>query len=315
MRVPAPNEMKQFLYGETPEAEARKIEEQLFEDSDLFYELTSLEHELVDSYVRGKLTGEELRRFEKALIRSDERKEQVLDARALQRLIKEENRSIGAGALSDPSGRQGGSQVFDSASFQTAAMRYALAAVVVLLTLCTAWFSFDAYRARNRLADARAQLERERDDAKRQIEELRAEVAKQNGDGNRELREQEAKLTQLQEEVERLRTPQEKGESDYTATITEIGSRGVSDAKVIRRAKLQVTVKVPLETQWEYNAYTIYDADGSQIPARLKITSDKGMKYLIFSLPVRNLKIEITGTNNETGAKERKEYRLEVRGH
>jgi len=98
---PSKEEIEKYLFHELISSEREKIEEQLFEDNDFFYEVLLLEDDLVDLYVIGKLEGDQLARFENSLQASPERREKVASAQALQRRIAElaEEKRVVAGAL------------------------------------------------------------------------------------------------------------------------------------------------------------------------------------------------------------------------
>lgn len=52
---PTREELKRYLYYELPDAERDALEERLFEDEGLFYEVRHLENDLVDAYARQEL--------------------------------------------------------------------------------------------------------------------------------------------------------------------------------------------------------------------------------------------------------------------
>jgi hypothetical protein len=72
-------EMKRFVFYEMTEKEREAVEDRFFEDSDYFYELSELENDLVDSYVRGELIGTDLKRFEESLIKSPEKEQRYVE--------------------------------------------------------------------------------------------------------------------------------------------------------------------------------------------------------------------------------------------
>jgi hypothetical protein len=84
------SDLKRFLYGEVSEAERQAIEDDLLLDDNLYYRLLLLENKLVDQYVAGKMTGEDLHRFEKSLEKVPPRRIKIANSVALQTLIEDE---------------------------------------------------------------------------------------------------------------------------------------------------------------------------------------------------------------------------------
>ncbi|MCB1025586.1 MAG: hypothetical protein KDB79_14410, partial [Acidobacteria bacterium] len=76
-------EMKRFVFHELSIEEREIFEERFFLDEDFFYDLLELENRLVDDFVRGKLKGSDLKRFEASLEKSEERRQKVANAIAL----------------------------------------------------------------------------------------------------------------------------------------------------------------------------------------------------------------------------------------
>ena len=83
-------EIKRYLYNEMTDDERARIEEEFFDDDELFFEVVSLENELVDFYARGKFPAAELARFERSLEALPERRAKIANAVALQSHIEAE---------------------------------------------------------------------------------------------------------------------------------------------------------------------------------------------------------------------------------
>ncbi len=73
-----------YLLGQLPEAERDHFEDRYFSDEALHEQLQAIEEELIDAYVDGDLTGEDLACFELRFIGSPERERKILFARALR---------------------------------------------------------------------------------------------------------------------------------------------------------------------------------------------------------------------------------------
>jgi hypothetical protein len=330
--APGPEQVKQFLYGEMSEEEAQVIEERLFVDTEFFYALTSLENELIDRYVQGRLTGEELKRFERSLTKSDERREQVKNARALQRVIAERKKAASAIVPHEsqrPPIRPG------LINYSSPSIRYAMAGLVVLLGVSVAWLLYANHQARQHLAEARGeQAQRERElqkdieDHQQQIKDLRRKLDEQI-EKNKEL----GKVFKPHDAPPALPNPggrsgnpgsrsggvlvgsnRNRGNGgERSPTITSIGGRGGAEAKVINHSNKSVTVRLPLETETDYGAYEIKTDDNKIITTGERVISGQGKKYLIVRLPAKSLKFSVIGINSETGAKKTiDDYKLEL---
>ena len=89
--------MKGFLLGDLVDKERVAFEDDFLSDQQLFEELRVVEDELVESYVRGWMSDDELAKFESNYLRSDSGRKKVEAFRAFQRKIEERNRAINAG--------------------------------------------------------------------------------------------------------------------------------------------------------------------------------------------------------------------------
>jgi hypothetical protein len=71
----------QYLLGSLPEEETERVEELCFIDDEFAVRLSAVENDLVDAYVRGKLSGEKLERFDSHYLASPKRRKKVKTAR------------------------------------------------------------------------------------------------------------------------------------------------------------------------------------------------------------------------------------------
>jgi anti-sigma factor RsiW len=75
--------MTRYLLGDLPEAEQAAIEQEFFADPEKFEEIWAVENDLVDSYVRGRLSRGERELFERNYLKSPKHRERVAIARKL----------------------------------------------------------------------------------------------------------------------------------------------------------------------------------------------------------------------------------------
>jgi hypothetical protein len=71
----------QYLLGSLPERETERVEELCFIDDEFAVRLSAVENDLVDAYVRGKLSSEKLERFDSHYLASPKRRKKVKTAR------------------------------------------------------------------------------------------------------------------------------------------------------------------------------------------------------------------------------------------
>jgi tetratricopeptide (TPR) repeat protein len=115
------NQLKRFLLGDVTSEEEAQLEDRLFDDRDFVHQLAVAEEELIDDYLRGRLTDDERNRFESHFMRphilsailpvgrltkigwvglTDERREQLLMIKALKRYAENSKRGS-AGRLGE----------------------------------------------------------------------------------------------------------------------------------------------------------------------------------------------------------------------
>jgi hypothetical protein len=75
--------LTQYLLGELAEEETERLDEMSIVDDEVAWRLRSVENDLVDAYVRGKLSGETLERFKSSYLSTPQRRKRVILANAL----------------------------------------------------------------------------------------------------------------------------------------------------------------------------------------------------------------------------------------
>lgn len=175
--------VRQYLLGALPEDEQWELEREFFADGALLDELSAAESELVDAYVRGQLTGDELRGFEQHYLATSRHGERVAFAGELLRAADE----AGASELRELPGHPRLSW-WARLLAGLRAPRFALGALVAALLLLVAGAWLITQRA-----SWRAQLNRAEEEQASQQERaraLQAEITRQqerNADLNAEL--------------------------------------------------------------------------------------------------------------------------------
>ncbi|MGB7621990.1 MAG: hypothetical protein WBN92_06530 [Terriglobia bacterium] len=79
------NKLARYLLGELSEGERIEIEDRYLSDGEFFDEMSVAEDELIDTYVRGRLSGKDRELFEQNFLCSAARRERLKSAQALMR--------------------------------------------------------------------------------------------------------------------------------------------------------------------------------------------------------------------------------------
>lgn len=87
-----------YLLGDLPDAERDRFEERLFLDEDLSLSLDAAENDLVDEYLRGELSGEQVVKFERNFTLAESRPEKLQIASVLQTKVFNEKPAAFAAA-------------------------------------------------------------------------------------------------------------------------------------------------------------------------------------------------------------------------
>src|SRR5215212_6972458 len=78
-----------YLLGELPEEQQVEIEDRAFADEEFLANITAVENDLIDDYVRDQMSETERRRFESRFLASESRRKRVEFAKALAPLTDE----------------------------------------------------------------------------------------------------------------------------------------------------------------------------------------------------------------------------------
>ena len=104
------DELVQYLLGVLPPEDTERLDEASIVDDDIAARLRRVEDDLVDSYVRGQLSGDTLAQFESHYLASRHRRERVEFARKFLRAVDKVDKETAPVAAEAPP-RAGGSKV------------------------------------------------------------------------------------------------------------------------------------------------------------------------------------------------------------
>jgi hypothetical protein len=313
-------ELKKYLFQELPEEERNAFEERFFEDTDLFHELIELENDLIDSFARDMLTGNDLTRFEKSLAMMPERREKVANAKAIQTLISE-----GKPAALPALGL--GQRISAFFNLRMPLLRFAGMAAVIALVCITGFLAYRNWQVRQEVA--RIQDDRRREDLEKekvlqdriaQVDEANRQLEAERGDKEslaaqaEEYKRQKQELEKQLEEIRgQSREPGGRSQSQgqFIALALDLG-RGGSPPKVEPltgrggAAFVQVTIKLPPDG--DYGSYRIKIPGRNDIPGSIA----QGQASIQFMMPARETNFDVLITERDTrdGEKILGKYRL-----
>ncbi|MEN3330927.1 MAG: hypothetical protein V7641_292 [Blastocatellia bacterium] len=176
-----------YLLGGLQGEERRQIEERYFDDDAFFQEMLILEEELIDSYVNGELSGEQVERFEKHYLTTPERRSQVEFAKSLaaslssvkiNRALKEPHSQVS----SDPS------TLITASSRQRHPLTWGFIAGLVVVVggaLLLLIGNLRLYTHANRLEQERAALSHQREETDRLNDQMNHSLKRLEQETNR----------------------------------------------------------------------------------------------------------------------------------
>ena len=133
------NVIRKYLLGQTSEAERLNLEERLIEDDGTYEELSIVEDELTDEYLRGRLSQTERKDFETHFLLTPSRQEKLRFAKVVRGHLATHARSQTKVAESP---RTSKSPLFGIPAFRNPVLSFGLAMALVLMVAGLAWFTW-----------------------------------------------------------------------------------------------------------------------------------------------------------------------------
>jgi anti-sigma factor RsiW len=232
----------QYLLGSLPEEETERVEELCFIDDEFAVRLSAIENDLVDAYVRGKLSGEKLERFDSHYLASPKRRRKVKTAQVF-RAYSENAVATGQVVLAT-----GPSQT-DAKSFKPSPRlthlpfifsRLGLTAAAVLVLMGVGWLVFELSRLRSQIDEA---------------EVVRISLEKREKELQGLLEQQRAASSAIEEELGRVRAEKERVERQMTLERQIAGSKTPSSPANLNILPFILTA--PARTAGQIAAITI----------------------------------------------------------
>jgi anti-sigma-K factor RskA len=282
----------QYLLGELPEEQQVEIEDRAFSDKEYLANITAVENDLIDEYVRGELSGTERQRFETRFLASAERRKRVEFAKALRTVISEPVRS----EKQDARRWSWRESLYAFFSGLNPAARLALVAAAILFIAVAAWLFVETQRLRRQVN----QLQAENQSGQNLQQALEAE-RKRNTELNARLDQEKQQREQTDESLRQLTETTEATNPAPPPVIASLVllpglSRGgdqkpsldlSNDARLVR-----LQIGIDPEEQYKTFAVELRTSAGRQVWNRenLAARSRRGTRAVGLTLPATVLK-------------------------
>jgi hypothetical protein len=286
------------------EQEVIEFEAQYFTDDDLFEEMSALEDEMVDGFVRNELHGEERREFQEGYVTSPARRANVEFARALTGQVDR----VAEGTGSAPSKTGAFLRAFRVAPGWVAAAVLLLAAI-----LGGSWVIYSNWQLNREMEQMRASTA----DAQRREHELQGQIAEITA----RLHKNDLPVGQG-EAIPTVRPP---GPDIISLALTPGTARSSGQSRTVRLSPAVLLVE--LQLYLEHDDYPAYDASvqtiqGSQLWRKNGLQSHSGtggVRIVTLALPSNMLKsgdylIQLTGPSPNGTMEDVEDYRFSVAG-
>jgi hypothetical protein len=317
----------QYLLGSLPEKETERIEELCFVDDEFAVRLSAVENDLVDAYVRGKLSGEKLERFDSHYLASPKRRKKVQTAKVFHAYA--ENAVATGQVLLAPGLPQTDAKSVRLSPrlthlvFTFPRLALTTAAVLVLAGLC--WLTFELSRLRSQIGEA---------------ESARISLEQREKELQGLLEQQRIASSAIEKELERVREEKDRVERQMALERQIAGSKSPSSPTNLnilpflltapaRTAGQVAAITIPsgtdfvvLQAELEPDDYPSYNAELLNQPGKtsagwkrekLKSKALGDSRVIDIVIPAKLLKsreylLAVTGISDRSGAEGERGY-------
>lgn len=297
--------LSEYLLGAASEKDTEHLDELSITDDELASRLSAVEHDLVDAYVTGELSGKTLERFESHYLSSPRRQQRVRFAQTFQRLTAQ----AGTRQAESRVKRTGPGFASGFLALPRLALGWALAAASLLMLVAVSYLLSENARMRSSMANARA----ERATLQQREQELQSQLDQQRSTLAETTKELEGVRQSLAEAEDRLAgnqaTPGLDGKSNLGAILSFVllpptRAAGHPPEFHLQAATKYIDVQLVLEAD-DFKSYRVFlkDPPTNQIlwQSRALNSASKGQrKSVSVKLPATSLKpqnysLELTG--------------------
>ena len=288
----------QYLLGELPEEQQIEIEDRAFQDKEYLANITAVENDLIDEYVRDEMPETVRRKFENRFLASAERRKRVEFAKSLTQVASEyavKEKSAVAPVLI--SWRDSLDAFFRSLN---PVAKFAMAAVVLLVLVGGAWLVTETLRLRSRLTTLQAEnqsrqnewetLEQQMDHQRRRNEELTARLNQE-----KQQREQSEESLRKLSETPNVNTPAPRSIIASLTLLPGISRGGGNKPSLVLAPEatlIRLQIGIDPEEQYKTYAVDLRSVAGRQVWTRenLTVRDRRGAGSIGLTLPATALK-------------------------
>lgn len=272
----------EYLLGAVSESEQERLDEMSVSDDEFADRLRAVENDLIDSYVRGELSGDILTRFNSHYLASPRRREKVDFAERFLGFadgsVAPQARDTRATASASPEARETIRREPLRPRFFALlrpALQWGLAAAALVILLGGGYLFVENLRLRNQMVQSRAEqasLEQREQELQRQLAEKRSSDAETED----ELARVRERLAQLEQQVAGQHGKQEPEQRDLKVLAFNVApqTRGIGHIPTLTVPP--GTDYVALTLQLETNDFSAYQA-ALKNPATGKVVWRSGM--------------------------------------
>ena len=316
-----------YLLGDLPEEQQVEIEDRAFRDEEYQRNITAVENDLIDEYVRRELSESQRRQFEERFLTSEGRRRRVEFARALSTVVGEAEVRVRedthrADASSSIAWRDSLAAFIHGF---TPAARFSLATAALLIVAGGAWLIAQSLRQRAQLARLQSEqqlqqrtLEQQIDSARKRNEELTAQLEQEK----QQRQQTDDLINQIQSEAETSAQQPSRTTIFSLALLPGISrTGGVRPKLVLPESARLVQLQIGVEPEDQYKRFRIElgTEGGRQILTRnnLSARTTRSGKIITLTLPAKVLgagryELALKGINDEDTVEDVGYYYFEV---
>jgi hypothetical protein len=190
--------ISQYLLGELPEEQQVEIEDRAFSDKEYLANITAVENDLIDEYVRGELSAADQQRFESRFLASAERRKRVEFAKALRTVVSESTGSEKK-VVQTAKTWTWRESLYAFINGLNPAARLAFVAAAILLVAGAAWLFIETLRLRRQVTQLQAQSQ-----AGQNLQQALEVERKRNAELNARLDQEKQQREQTDESLRQL---------------------------------------------------------------------------------------------------------------
>jgi hypothetical protein len=292
--------ISRFLLRQLPDAESDAIEAKFFTDAEYFERICEVENQLVDRYIRGRLSPRERELFERNYLITPARRQKVAFAKSLTRATAQVQTAAAREVSESREKTVSRWQSFLTNLRSSSWVPQVAMAMAVILLIGGLWAGFKINTLRRDLIAAnqeRNRFEQSQQELRRQIEELERQLATSSTQSD-ELTKELERLREQQKELEKQGLQPLTGGSALPSIASFLllpGSvRGGEGAKtlVIKPEIDTLRLRIKLDSN-DYSTYLVQvrTVDGSEVFSQqgLKAQAVKQQATLSIKIPAKKL--------------------------